>query len=90
MSGLETMARTEDSSSGTGSEASNGLIVGVVLSAQVGGRVFCELICDSRAAYTPISSLRVESTENWQLRTKDGNEVPRVSEDAHGSDILLA
>ena len=40
MSGLETMARTEDASSGTGSEASNGLIVRVVLSAQVGGRVF--------------------------------------------------
>jgi len=84
------MARTENSSGGTGGEATEGLIVGVFLSAQVGGRVLCELICDSRASCTPISSIQVEGAQIWQLRTINGDDVPRVGEDAHGSDILLA
>lgn len=78
---------TLNANHGAAHEAGKGLAVHVVLLAEVGGRVLCELVQDAHAGWSQLG--RARSRRGFPGRTEDCNYAARAGDDAHGADILL-
>jgi hypothetical protein len=70
-------------------EAPHGLVVAVVLLAQVASHVLGELVCSPHTTCAPISCRGHDGAELEQPRTVQSDYATGLGDDAHGADILL-